>query len=97
MKKHLFPESALPANRPVPLEREGSGDHPDGAPGYGNDPLKLLEIQRNFAVNLLFARDLRECLDLLLTSALSLEGFDCGGIYLCDETTGGLDLSLIHI
>jgi PAS domain S-box-containing protein len=56
------------------------------------DSLQLMEIQRDLAVELLFARDLRGCLDLLLAAALRLTGFDCGGIYMCDEDTGGLHL-----
>ena len=52
----------------------------------------LLEIQRDLALKLLPCADLSECLDLLLASALRLPGFDCGGIYLQDESTGGLRL-----
>lgn len=52
----------------------------------------LLEIQRDLAIGLLSCADLIECLDLLLESAMRLPDFDCGGIYLCDESTGGLRL-----
>lgn len=54
--------------------------------------IMLLEIQRDLAIALLSCANLTECLDLLLASALRLPGFDCGGIYLRDETTGGLRL-----
>jgi GAF domain-containing protein len=53
---------------------------------------QLLEIQRDLAIGLLPCASLIECLDLLLASAMRLPGFDCGGIYLCDESTGGLRL-----
>jgi PAS domain S-box-containing protein len=56
------------------------------------DTARLLEIQRDLAIALLPCRDLRQCLDLLLGCAMRLPGFDCGGIYLCDEATGGLNL-----
>lgn len=53
---------------------------------------ELLEIQRDLAFELLRGNDLETCLEMLLTAALRLPGFDCGGIYLCDEATGGLRL-----
>ncbi|MEO0016734.1 MAG: hypothetical protein RLZZ522_17 [Verrucomicrobiota bacterium] len=45
---------------------------------------------------LLQCNDLQECLITLLTTALRLPGFDCGGAYLCDEATGGLRLISHH-
>jgi PAS domain S-box-containing protein len=52
----------------------------------------LLEIQRDLAISLLPCGNLTECLDLLLESAMRLPGFDCGGIYLYEEATGGVRL-----
>jgi len=52
----------------------------------------LLEIQRDLAAGLLECGDLMDCLDLLLSSALRLPGFDCGGIYVYDDSTGELRL-----
>lgn len=56
----------------------------------------MLEIQRDLAINLLRCNDFQECLEMLLTAALRLPGFDSGGAYLCDEATGGLRLISHH-
>lgn len=70
----------------------------DGGKTGAWDPeelITLLEIQRDLAIALLPCANLMECLELLLASAMRLPGFDCGGIYLCDESTGGLRL-VVH-
>ena len=54
---------------------------------------ELLEIQRDLAIELLWTTDLQQCLETLLTAALRLPGFDCGGTYLCDEVAGGVRLT----
>lgn len=66
----------------------------DGNPGMRDAQvaMHLLEVQRDLAIGLLPCASLIECLDLLLASAMRLPDFDCGGIYLCDEATGGLRL-----
>jgi PAS domain S-box-containing protein len=56
------------------------------------NPFLLLEIQRDLAIGLLQCNDLQQCLDLLLGCAMRLPGFDCGGIYRCDEATGSFHL-----
>ncbi len=52
----------------------------------------LLRMQRDLSTNLASASHLREALEMLLDAVLSVEGIDCGGIYLIDAETGALDL-----
>jgi PAS domain-containing protein len=57
------------------------------------DKSRFLEIQRDLASGLLHCVGLPECLGLLLESSIQLPGFDCGGVYLCDEVDGALYLA----
>ncbi len=80
---------------------EGAVEEPRPATAPGEIPptgtmTDLLEIQRNLAIKLLRCKDLPECLEVLLAAAMRLPGVDCGGTYLCDETTGGLRLISHH-
>jgi PAS domain S-box-containing protein len=53
---------------------------------------QLLEAQRDVGVGLSVTSDLNEALERLLEIATSLEGLDCGGVYLLDEHTGAMQL-----
>jgi PAS domain S-box-containing protein len=53
---------------------------------------QLLEAQRDVGVALSVTSELKQALDRLLTTATSLEGIDCGGVYLVDEQTGAMKL-----
>jgi len=57
---------------------------------------ELLRIQRDLAVALATTHRLDECLDRVLDAAMSIEGLDCGGVYLVDATTGKLELRSHH-
>ncbi len=60
----------------------------------GDDSVRILRVQRDLAIGLLSCGDSMECLRLLLDLALELPGFDGGGVYLADRTTGALRLVL---
>ncbi|MDZ7412966.1 MAG: PAS domain S-box protein [candidate division KSB1 bacterium] len=53
---------------------------------------KMHAAQLELALALSRATDLEECLRLSLEAALRLSDMECGGIYLLDEATGGLQL-----
>ncbi len=53
---------------------------------------KLLRLQRDLAVGLVTRGDLQEAFQLILDTALQIEGIDAGGIYLIDRATGCLKL-----
>jgi PAS domain S-box-containing protein len=53
---------------------------------------QLLEAQRDVGVALSVTSELKQALDRLLTTATSLEGIDCGGVYLVDEQSGAMKL-----
>jgi PAS domain S-box-containing protein len=53
----------------------------------------LLRLQRDFGIALSLARDLHEVLEKLLDVCLEVEGVDCGGVYILDESTGCLQLA----
>lgn len=53
---------------------------------------QLLEAQRDVGVALSVTNDLNAALERLLDTATSLEGIDCGGVYLLNRETGALDL-----
>jgi PAS domain S-box-containing protein len=53
---------------------------------------QLLEVQRDVGVALSVTSDLSEALEQLLANVMSLEGLDCGGVYLADEGTGAMQL-----
>ncbi|TAL29475.1 MAG: PAS domain S-box protein [Spirochaetes bacterium] len=57
---------------------------------------KLIRLQRDLAAALSGTVELREALGLVLDFTLQIEGFDSGGIYLKDQHTGGLNLSVSH-
>ena len=61
-----------------------------------NQARQLLEIQRDLAIALATAQDLRSAFSVLLAAALRLPGFDCGGIYRRDEVSGDLELVAHH-
>ncbi len=52
----------------------------------------LLEMQRDMAVEQLRCEGLQGYLETVLSSAVRLPGFDCGGVYLCDKNSGELEL-----
>jgi hypothetical protein len=55
--------------------------------------VEALRAQRDLAVALGSVGDLREALALIMEAALSLDGVDCGGVYMVDLETGALDLT----
>lgn len=52
----------------------------------------LLEAQRDVGVALSITNDLNVALEQLLATATTLEGIDCGGVYLMNPETGALEL-----
>ncbi len=52
----------------------------------------LLRLQRDFGIALSLAKDLPEVLEKLLDVCLEVEGVDCGGVYILDESSGCLEL-----
>jgi PAS domain S-box-containing protein len=52
----------------------------------------LLRIQYDLALALGATSDLKEAMDRLLDAAFRIEGIDCGGVYLVDVDSGGVDL-----
>ena len=52
----------------------------------------LLEAQRDVGVALSVTNDLNVALEGLLATATTLEGVDCGGVYLMNQETGALEL-----
>jgi len=53
---------------------------------------QLLEAQRDVGVALSVTNDLNVALERLLATATTLEGIDCGGVYLVNSETGALEL-----
>ncbi len=53
---------------------------------------RLIRNQRDLALALSSAQDIREGLRLCLDAAIRVSDMDCGGIYLKDEISGDLDL-----
>jgi PAS domain S-box-containing protein len=53
---------------------------------------QLLEAQRDVGVALSVTNDLNAALERLLATATTLEGIDCGGVYLMNQETGALEL-----
>lgn len=53
---------------------------------------QLLEAQRDIGVALSVTNDLNAALEQLLQTATTLEGIDCGGVYLMNQETGALEL-----
>lgn len=74
-----------PTGRPVRLV----GTHVDIT--ARKDAMRLLEIQRDLAIELSRSRNLRQAYEALLRAATTLPGFDCGGIYQRLQD-GGLEL-----
>lgn len=56
---------------------------------------KLIRLQRDLGMALSATSDQREACQLILDATCRIEGIDCGGIYLFDESTGSLDL-IVH-
>jgi diguanylate cyclase (GGDEF)-like protein/PAS domain S-box-containing protein len=54
----------------------------------------LLQTQRDLAIKLGATSDLNDALGCLLSAALESGGVDCGGVYLFNSLTGGLDLAV---
>jgi len=54
---------------------------------------KLLRLQRDLAIKLSSEEDLSTALDRVLETTLMVENFECGGIYLMDPKSGGLNLT----
>ncbi len=63
---------------------------------YARDALlrsrALLALERDLALALSSTSDLGAALEHLLDISLRIEGIDCGGAYIVDESSGGLDL-----
>ena len=57
---------------------------------------KLLYIQRDLGISLSVSKNLKETLEKLLEACLLIDQIDAGGIYLVDEETGDLTLSIQH-
>ena len=55
---------------------------------------ELMRIQRDLSIALIHARDFNEALNICLDAALKIKEVNCGGIYLVDQDTGGLDLKV---
>lgn len=55
---------------------------------------KLLYIQRDLGIALSTSTSMNETLEILLDSCLQIDEIDAGGIYLVDEETGDLNLSI---
>lgn len=55
---------------------------------------KLLYIQRDLGIALSTSTSMSETLEILLDSCLQIDEIDAGGIYLVDEETGDLNLSI---
>lgn len=53
---------------------------------------KLLHIQHELGIRLSNAQGLNDALEFILDAACQVEGIDCGGIYIVDTATGGIDL-----
>ena len=54
---------------------------------------QLLQAQRDLGISLSMTSDLTIALERLLDVAMQVEGVDCGGIYLVNETTGEVHLA----
>jgi PAS domain S-box-containing protein len=57
-----------------------------------NQAERLMHIQKDLAVSLSQTFDLDEALNLFLSSSIKCHNFDCGGIYLVNETDSALVL-----
>ena len=53
---------------------------------------ELLRIQRDIATALSADVDFRKAMSLVLEAALTVEGIDCGGVYMVDARSGAVDL-----
>ncbi len=53
----------------------------------------ILTVQRDLAYKLADANDLKDAFDLILNAAVKLDGVDCGGIYVLDESAQSLSLA----
>jgi PAS domain S-box-containing protein len=54
----------------------------------------ILNIQHDLVLDLSGTRDLKEAMSLLLDTATTLEGMDCGGIYTFNPVSASLDLAV---
>lgn len=61
-------------------------------PGH-QQAVELLRLQRDLGIALGSARDLVEALELVLRSAVEIDGIDCGGMYIVDPATGEIALT----
>ncbi|MEW6249154.1 MAG: PAS domain S-box protein [Planctomycetota bacterium] len=52
----------------------------------------LLREQRDLGIALGATADLREALDCVLDAAMRISGMECGGIYVVDDASGGVEL-----
>jgi hypothetical protein len=52
----------------------------------------LINLHLQLGLSLSSTHGLAKSLDLILQHACSIEGFDCGGVYILDQITGALDL-----
>ncbi len=57
---------------------------------------ELLQIERNLALSLGQAANMRGLLELLLTAALHLDGIDLGGVYILEQEVGDMHLVVHH-
>lgn len=53
-----------------------------------------LRLQHELAIVLSASQNLDEALSYVLETALRVDGIDCGGLYLVNPTSGGLDLAI---
>ncbi len=53
---------------------------------------KIMEIERDVALAISSSQDLVKALDSVLEIVTSLDGIDCGLVYMVDEKTGGIEL-----
>lgn len=55
----------------------------------------MLHIQHKLSIALSATSDMTDVFEQVLEAAFQIEGMDCGGVYLVDETSGNLDL-IVH-
>ena len=55
----------------------------------------MLHVQHQLGVDLSATSDITEALNKILSTAVQIEGVDCGGVYLIDHDSGDVDL-IVH-
>jgi PAS domain S-box-containing protein len=54
---------------------------------------KTMKLQHDLAIALSGVTEMKDALTLVLDAAITIEGMDCGGIYLLDKDSGAFDLA----